>query len=71
MGNVLHVSKNTVKRLILSHCLYNEYFRRDLADHAAKQGMDSQIIGQASDHELERALLRVLNGEDFRLEVKG
>lgn len=71
MGTIIILSKNIVRRHILSTCIYNEYFRRDLMEAAAERGADIHLMAKMTDMELERALVRVLNGEDFRLEIGG
>ena len=38
---------------------------------AAIRGADAHLMAKVKDIELEQALVRVLNGEDFRLEIKG
>lgn len=71
MGTIIILSNSMVRRHIISTCVYNEYFRRDLMEAAAIRGADAHLMAKVKDIELEQALVRVLNGEDFRLEIKG
>ncbi len=71
MGTIIHLPKNIAKRHIISTCVHNEYFLRDVMEAAAARGADIRLMSKITDLELERALVRVLNGEDFRLEING
>lgn len=62
--------KNIVSRRIVSTCVPDRNFRWDLAKMVIKRGGDARAMAHATDADWERALLRVLNGEDFLLEIK-
>lgn len=68
MKNRITLPRDWITVLIVSHCVSNAYFRRDLAAYAGDRGYDPRTIMEATDRQLERALRGVLNGQDFRME---
>lgn len=68
MKNPISLPKNWITVLVVSHCVSDVNFRRDLASFARDKGYNPQSIMDATDRQLERALRGVLNGQDFRME---
>lgn len=68
MKNLISLPKDWITVLVVSHCVSDVNFRRDLAAFARDKGYNPQSIMDATDRQLERALRGVLNGQDFRME---
>ena len=68
MKTPITLPRDWITVLIVSHCVSNAYFRRDLAAYAGDRGYDPRTIMEATDRQLERALRGVLYGQDFRME---
>lgn len=66
--NPISLPKDWITVLVVSHCVSNVNFRRDLAAFAKDKGYNPQSIMDVTDRQLERALRGSLNGQDFRME---